>query len=151
VNFELSKDICIALKTGENFSLLKKGVKKIKKISEPYIMSTFYVGNEFAKTEVLGVRKFLRITGNSVTDDPANSFICNLYGKTGDDCSTEAVLFDRKTLLDGVYQGILFPVTVVMKNSEADSSPENGIFIEFECDIYLNGTGTEGNYEITEV
>ena len=114
-------------------------------------MSTFYVGNEFAKTEVLGVRKFLRITGNSVTDDPANSFICNLYGKTGDDCCTEAVLFDRKTLLDGVYQGILFPVTVVIKNSETDSSPENGIFIEFECDIYLNGTGTEGNYEITEV
>lgn len=150
MSFGLSKDIGIALKVGEKYYSLKKGVRKIRKISEPYILSTFFVGNDFAKTEVLGVRKFLRINGTAIPDDEANGFIYGLYGKTGDDCNTEAVLFDRKTLADGVCEGVLVPVTVVMKNSEGESSPEDGCFEEFECDIYINGEGTDGNYEVTE-
>ncbi len=151
LNFELSKDIGIALKIGEKYAVLRRGVRKIRKISEPYTMSTFFVGNDFAKTEVLGVRKFLRINGSSVPDDEANGYICGLYGKTGDDCCTEAVLFDRKTFVDGVCEGLLVPVAVVMKNSQSESAPEDGTFVEFECDIYINGNGTSGNYEIAEV
>lgn len=151
MSFELSKNIGIALKIGEKYVSLRKGVRKIRKISEPYTMSTFFVGKDFAETEVLGVRKFLRIKGTSVPDDEANSFICGLYGKTGDQCRTEAVLFDRKTLTDGVCEGVLVPVVAVIKNSEIEGAPEDGCFAEFECDIYINGAGTEGNYEITEV
>ena len=151
MEFNLSKDIGIALKVGGGFFPLSKGVRKIRKISDPYTISTFFVGNDFAKTEVVGVRRFLRVNGTEIHDDVANTFICGLYGKTGSACETEAVLFDRKNLTDGICDGIHVPVVVVMKNFSADAAPEDGCISEFECDIYINGAGTEGQFEITEV
>ena len=150
MKLNLSQDIGICLKADGQFVPLKKGIKRIRKISEPYTMSTFFVGNDFAQTEVLGVRKFLRINGIEVSDDKANKFICELYGKTGKDCETDAILFDRNSLDNGVCDGILVPVVVVMKRSSAEGAPEDDYFSEFECDIYINGAGTEGKFEITE-
>ena len=151
MGYELSKDFGIALKINGAFFPLIKGIRKIRKISDPYIKSTFYINNNYAKTEVLGVKKFLRIKGTKVSDDLANSYICGLYGKTGDDCCTDAILFSRKNLHNGICTGSLIPVTVVMKSNTADASPEDDPFVNFECDIYINGEGTEGTYSISEV
>ena len=151
LRYELSKDFGIAIKVGDKFFQLKKGIKRIRKISKPYTLSTFFIGNDFAETEVLGVKKFLRISGVSVPDDEANGYICGLYGKTGESCCTEMILFDSKTLIGGTCEGIRVPVTAMMKETSGESAPEDGAFTEFECDIYINGKGESGNYEIAEV
>lgn len=151
MSYELSKDFGIALKINGEFVSLRKGIKKIRKISDPYTKSTFYVNNNFAKTEVLGVKKFLRIAGTKISDDLANAYICSLYGKTGEDCCSEAILFNRKTLKNGICTGVLVPVAIVMKAQVAESSPEDDPFVNFECDIFINGEETVGTFSITEV
>ena len=151
MNFELSKDIGIAIKIGEQYFPLRKGIKKIRKISEPYTMRTFFVGENTARTEILGVKKFLRIKGDAVSDDTANKFICGLYGKSGEECQTKVILFDRKTLNGDTCEGTEADVVIAMKSNEAEGAPEDGCFTEFECDIYINSGGTNGSFKIAEV
>ncbi len=151
MGYELGKNIGIALKISDNYHSLRKGIRRIKKVSEPYIKSTFYIGSNCAETEVLGVRKYLRIYGTRFSGDIANDYIFSLYGKSGKDCRTEAFLFNRKDLSNGIYSGYTVPVTIVMKNSTAEGEQNESPFTEFECDIYINGEGVIGSIPLTEV
>lgn len=154
MGYELNRNIGVALNTAASgatpvFSEVRAGIKHIVRASEPYIRSVYYIGSGCAKTDVLGVRKLIKLTGVRVSGDAANAFICGLYGKTGDDCRTEAVLYDRTSLSGGVCVGKLVPVTVVMKGDDSSCGDADSPFSEFECDIYLNGEGVDGSYSVS--
>jgi len=151
LSFELNKHIGIALKISDTYYPLSKGIRRFKKISEPYIKSTFYIGNNCADTEVLGTRQYIRVNGTRFSGDAANDFIYGLYEKSGEECRTDAFFYNKETFANGEYRGYTVPVTVVMKSSVADSELKESPFIEFECDIYINGSGTNTQVYLAEV
>lgn len=148
MTYELSKNTGIAIFSDDGYYALKKGIRTLKQISKPYTRSVCCMGNDYAQTEVLGICHFVRITGVKVTGDTANEALCGFQGKVGEECRTEAVFYNRNDYSDGTFSGSLVPVTVVTTSFLYDGDPEKEPFVEFQCDIYVNGRGTEGTFEI---